>query len=500
MTYHLRSLFLTALLFTLTSISLQAQHQFGVRWNIPENQAKAVQQLQLFSESGITIIEIEEDPSRAIWQRIDSLGLNVYGNLGIKFPIPQTFANPDSAFIQSIQEQASSYLSQPSVQAIGLFEYGAINQPAFIEAVQPFINELKNPKRAQIYYTTTRDIPDDSLLTDFVIRDIYITSQNVYQDSIPDELLIGGYRYTPAKNVDDYLSPFKTFLQATDNSTQKIIFVTSEWFLSIVDKYPQFKSTLGEISEDPEAMFPLPEETLPDQQQSAIPVILLLIIWGSVALHYNTSPLYRKSLFRYFTGHKFFIEDIFQRHIRSSSTALIIIMQHILMIAACVYALFTSVWSPLGTEALLHHFPILGFFGNGPLSLFILTTLSLLIFILVCILWLYFSHKNINSLTQITTIYAWPLQVNLIVGTVVITLFASAGSNSLILAFTLLAIFISTLSFVLSAIDTAKYLKKRSRLYLFTTGGIYILLIGGIIGWAMTREAFWDIVNLSLSL
>lgn len=491
-----RSLILTIFVVLFCS-PLQAQRTFGVEWDIPDDQAAATQQLQQFRDMGISFIEISEEPSPAIWNEIDESGLNVYGTLGIRFPVAETFANADSALLNRIQTKASTYLSQRSVTAIGLFEHGAVGDSTFRNATRPFIDELKNTGNADIYFTGNRTPSTDSFFVDFLVLE---TQGPINSYTLPDQAGIGAFKYSPPGYLFEYLKPFKQFLDITSDTPEKPIFIKSNWLFSLTEKYPQFTTTLASLSTESEAIFPLPHETLPDQKASSFPIILLLIVWGTVALHYNSNPLYRKSLFRYFVGHKFFIEDIFQRHIRSANTAFIIIFQNIIIVAASVFATFSAVWSPLGMDAFFYYFPSLGIFGNSPISLLVWTCLGILVFSFVCILWLFLFHKRINSITQITTIYAWPLQTNFIVGTICLTLFASASSKILIIVFCLLTILVTLLSFVFTSVDATKYLTKKKQLYLFGTSGIYLILLAVLLGWAVTNQYLRNIINLTLSL
>jgi len=227
---------------------------------------------------------------------------------------------------------------------------------------------------------------------------------------------------------------------------------------------------------------------------------MLLVIWASVALYYSSSPLYRKSLFRYFNAHKFFIDDIFQRHIRSASPAIILIFQNAILLAAALFACVMSAVTPLGLDALFHHFPVLTIFGKGIFSLtFWIVPLSLLLASL-SITWLYISHKRINSFTQIATIYAWPLQLNLLVTTVVVVLYASGGPLWLISLTGITALLVQLLSFIIASFDTARFLPSHTILYLFTTSGLYFMIATALIIWGLLTPELIDAMTLTISL
>lgn len=492
-------MFLLVLLLMGSSFSLHAQRSVGVKWEMPDNQEAAIKQLQQYHELGISIIEVQSPLTNSVWEEINRLEFEVYGNLGIKFPTTTTFSDPDSSLLTSIQKKSSIYLSQPSVSAINLFEHGATHRSSFFKVLQPIARQLKMLREVNLYYTSRLLATQDTLLSDFIIQDIYVIPQNINTLSVTQDSTIGGYIYSPSKDLYNYLTPFKKVLDITSPASGKPIFVHQSWLDSILDTHPDFSKTLHSVISKPDAVFPLPKESIPDSRASVLPILVLLFIWGTVALHFNSSPLYRKSLFRYFSAHKFFIEDIYQRHIRSSFPALLIILQNAFLLSTCIFVTYSTVLSPLGKEALLFHFPNLSMFGNGALSLFFWTIAGSLIISFLSILWLYLTHKKINSLTQTATIYAWPQQINILLGTLVITFFSADASNMLIVIFTILAFLIFILSFLLASIDTARFAKSKI-LHQIKTSGLYLAVWGGLLGWILTNKQWMDIINLSLFL
>lgn len=466
---------------------------------MPENQKSAIKQLQQYQELGISIIEIQSPLPPAVWQEINRLEFEIYGNIGIQFPVTTTFSDPDSSLINTIQNKASAYLSQPSVTAINLFEYGAVHKSSFMKALQPIANQLKTQQQVELYFTSRRLVTKHNLFSEFIMWDVWVTPRNINTLSIPQNSTLGGFVFSPSEDLYGYLIPFKKFLETTSSASEMPIFVHQDWLLSILEKHPDFSKTLRSITSKSDAAFPLPKESLPDRKTSVLPILVLLFIWGSIAFHYNSSPLYRKSLFRYFTAHKFFIEDIYQRHIRSSLPALLIILQNVFLLSACIFATYSTILSPLGRKAINYHLPFLFTFGNSPYSIFILFILIILTISLISILWLYLGHKKINSLTQTATIYAWPQQLNIILGTLVITFFSANASSSLILIFTLLAVLTFIISFLLASIDTNLFTKSKI-LHQIKTSGLYLAAWGTLIAWILTNEQLVDIINLSLTL
>lgn len=499
--YFKTSFFLCTLLFlSLFALPAHAQRTIGVQWNIPENPETAVDQLHQFKKMGISVIELSPPVHQQVWETIDELKLDIYGRLDIQYPVTTTFSNPDSSFLNKVRQRSSMLLTQQSVKAIEFFSYGAVQQQPFQTAVSSYFKELKKVRPIEVYFTVSwfQEV-NQSFTEGFIMRDFPVTPKNMTTLSVDDSPAAEAYRYKPSEAVAELVTPFYEFTKATEH-IDAFLFVESHWLFEIIESHPSFKSTLQDITRQSDPVFPLPNESIPTPQQSPVPIILLLLIWSSVGLHYNTSPLYRKFLFRYFTAHKFFIDDIFQRQIRSAAPATIIIFQNAFLIAAAVYVISQTLFNPLGLDALFSYFPAINILGTPGYALAIWSFLLSLAIALVSVLWLYFSHKKLHSITQIATIYSWPLQINFILGTIIVVLFAAASSSISIAIAGLLSIFVQLLSFILSSFDATRFDRARVLRYQLLTNGIYIVIITALFIWGFNTEYLQDILTLAATL
>lgn len=495
-----RFLFLSLVLLAAAHVTSYAQRTLGVQWEVPENTNTAIEELQKFEEAGISVIELSLPVSSDIWAQIDEQGFIVYGNLNIEYPTTGTFSTPDSAFITSIQEQVSTLLSKSSVQAIGLAEYGAVHSSEFRGAAASFATQIKQAGIAEVYFTASADqpLPEESLFADFIIQEVKITPQNAGKLSTPNSNFIRGYQFAPSPELENKLTVFKDFLSSTGSTP---VFVKGSWLLRMIETHPQFKSMLHSIATNSEAIFPVPEETIPSPQKSPFPVILLLAIWTTVALHYNSSPLYRKSLFRYFTSHRFFIEDVFRRrHIRSAYPALILLLQNSFMVALTIFIASDTILTSRGFDALAHYFPTVTMMGSSPLGLAGWAFILSILITLISIIWLFISNKKISSFTQIATVYAWPLHLNLLICTIGIAFYVSGVSGFTIAMLALLAIGIQLMSFIVSSFDAFRSVVSGSLVFLCVTSGIYLLLISLLILWGFTTEGLQEAIALAIKL
>ncbi len=495
---RLRYFFVALLLLGVSQAELYGQSKLGVVWDIPGNADSANVQLQQFHEVGIAVLEIDTPPTLEVWNQIDSLGFDVYGNLDINFPVTHTFAHPDSSLLTHIENNATNFLSQSSVKAIGLFNYGSVYDPAFWGAAASFAEKIKQAKEIDLYHKSRSALLTDSSVVSFSIVNVPVTPKNFSSLSVSPPNTDSYLYYAPSAELKPFLRPFKNFVSAVNQSKNNTIFVDSGWLIMMIEEHPEFTEILQSLSSQPEPVFPLPNENIPSPDNTALPMILLLLIWGTVALHYNTSPLYRKSLFRYFTAHKFFIDDIFKRLIRSPMPAVIIILQNALLLAISTYVVFSILLTPMGQQAFFHHFPELSIAGNSSISIFVWTFLLVALLSILSIIWLYFSHKKIKSLTQIATVFAWPLQLNFLFCTVAITFFSTSGSGSATL-FTILALLLFLLSYIFTALDIIRFAKSKIK-HLFKTVIPYTIIITGLLMWVFTNNQWIDILTLALNL
>lgn len=479
-----------------------AQRTIGIQWDMPATTDSSLSQLQQFKTLGISTIEIKELPPPKVWQQIDSLGFSVYANLGITFPTTKTFSEPDSALLSQIQHKASAYIAHSSIQAMGLFNYGAVQQADFNEALKPYISRFKEAGIPSLYVVSSRNIAD-SLQADFFLWDIQIASQEDLSD-IPSQAqdYNGGYIYDPSEELSHQLAPFKEFLSATSGNPQKPVFVSSQWLFSILQSHPGFSEILASITGDDLFIFPLPkEQAIPQERSNSnIPIVILLLVWGSIALHYSGSPLYRKSVFRFFTSHRFFIDDIFHRKIRSPIPAMLLLFQHALLFSACIFSVFSELFSKLGQQALFTYFPFLTIVGSNTYSIFIWTFLAVITVSLISIIWLFISHKQLRQLTQVATIYVWPLHINFLLCTVAITLYASGATKIPLLIGVIPAMILFAVAFMLASFDFGRFVISGRVTYLFLTTGLYVLAVGGGLIWLTTYDNWMDILRLAVNL
>lgn len=498
---RVRRILLTILLSVLAFAPAEAQRLIGVQWDLPGELAEAGRQLRTFDRLGIDIVEIDRPPPPPMWDSLRRAGMEVWAVVPVRYPTYRTFAEPDSLFLSTLEGHLQRYLSREEVGAIRLFAWGAVHDPRFIEALSPYTEQIRELFAGGIYYldSASRQAGGKDIL-DFAMRTISVRpgwTRNQPPD-IPEGA--GAWLYRPSPEMSPLLGPLKQVLDATADSPETPLFLPSNWLLENIDRYPSLAETLRMYAAEEQAVFPLPEESYPLEDQVGLGVLMLFLLWGSVALNYSLSPLYRRSAGRFFTSHRFYVNDVLHRHVRAPGQGVVMLVQHSLLSGILLYTLGRFLFSPAGMNALTHHLPAAELFGSPYLSLFCWGFLLSLVVELVSILWLLVVNRRIDYFSQVTNLYNWPLQLNLVTVTVLFALLIAGGAAGWAVSF-LLGIYGVVLfgSFLLTAYDTSGLVPKRF-VFLLSTAGLYLLLLAGLTVWIVSYTDFPTVLSLALNL
>lgn len=471
-----------------------AQRAVGVSWKAPTSTQIAETQLRDFANTGISYLLVDQKLDRSTWQTISSLNFTVYAMMPVRFPVVQTFSQADSIFNRETAAYLSHFSNKSVVKAVGIFAYGQTENSRFRNSVKKFLADNVSGLVKPIFYQTTQadSSPIDSLFSFKIL--------SVSTRSVPQSDFIGAYLYKPGDKTKWDLSPVKTFLEQTVANDSIPVFFDGSWLQTMQQKHPGFQHTLTLFtsSADPAFTLPQPNRIQPSGHNSVI--IALLLAWIIFAITYHNNPAYRKSLVRYFTGHQFYVDDVMQRLIRSSTAGFSILVQHAIAGGIFFYCLFYVSFSPLGTEALFNHYPFLSLLGTGGVSIFCLGFLGTFILQAIGIIWLRIANPEITYFSQILNLYTWPLQLNLLFATLLLTLFLAGQNSSFIYLVAFVFIIIMLGTFVITALDSSRNTASKRMWVLAGTAGVYSAIIIGVIIWVAASPTFLNVIKLAASL
>lgn len=490
----LRTAFLSLFIILLLSASTTAQQQVGVVWNTPSNNQQALNDLDQFSELGITKLIVNTDLEEDTWQQVDSLGFGVYSNLPVYYPTVSDFANPDSILVTKITSRLNELIARPSVTSIGAFYLGQVRSNSFKEVLEPIINQIGSVASAKLYYTSLDYslVPADSLF-DFKILQVK-NPEALTGAEIPSK--VQGIIYDAQSRR---LAPVQSlFKKAISDSIP--IFFDSDWLINMTNKHPEFKKTITHYATTGELVLPLPKEPSQKAQNHNFIVILIVLVLCAFVLNYRFNPIYKKTISRYFAAHQFLVDDIMERHIRTLSPAIIIILQHIVSAGIVMYCLGNVMITQAGWEAIQYHYPDFFITQNALMNLFIWGGVISFAIHIISILWIRFLNSAVQFISQAILLYSWPLQINFILALLIVTLMISGPFYVLIYILSALFIIIFLGAFIIACFDTSNYLSSKRVPFLLGSTGIYTLIWISLGIWIISSPYLLNVLRLAVSL
>ncbi|WP_234572809.1 hypothetical protein [Rhodohalobacter sp. 614A] len=369
-----------------------------------------------------------------------------------------------------------------NIAAVKLFDYPADYNDGFPLAAQNITSQLSNSIGEPFFYQSAFLNPE------FTSGEIDFISGRLFSSMDPDSVTTSRQSvllFEPSANVSESLHLLESVLNQSRSHPESIIIIPADWFFSRIEAQPVLSEIVTQYLRGNSVTFPMPAD---EQETPAInwPIIFLLVIWASFIFHYKYQPMYMATLPRYFLNHSFFVHDIRRKRIRSSTTGMIVLFQHILLTGFFFLLLGDAFISQTGLHSLSTHFPAVFYPGFEKLCLFVLGLLIAFFSHIISIVWLHLMNKNLHQLNQTINLYSWPLHVNLVLVTFVVYFVQLSDAHGWLIVAAAAYFLVWFSSFTIAAIDSAKFLEKYRAFFLFLTVGIHTLL--NVIGIALI---FW---------
>lgn len=432
------------------------------------------QQLAITNTINITLFEVF-DPIQ--FRSFPVNRYNFFVSLGPDFAVPGLLSQNISTTAAATRQQYQTFQNEATggIVAASILRYPYETYPGFIETAHSLADSVSIAIPVPLYYQSA-GMNDTSMPGGF-----NFVSERVF----PGKALTTDHsvvHFIPSDNLKDsyfYLNQTMNRLQQFEES---ILILPAEWFYDQLESRSELRYLFQDYSEGMPVTLPLPATT---QQQPYFnwSIILLLLLWGSFAIHFRYQPMYSQSVIRYFTNHSFFVTDVYEHRLRNVMPGFYLLIQHALLtglfVLACAEVLLTS----QSFAVLEHHFPGFMLFGINAFSLFIAGVFMAILLQGLSVIWIYLANKELTSFSQILNLYSWPLHVNLLVVTALIVFIQIGFNQLLIVVFAALFILIWFFSFNIAAIDSSKFLPSTSSkiIFLSLTVGIHILLVLGIL-------------------
>ncbi len=398
------------------------------------------------------------------------------------------YQQEDIALIQFYHREMGS-----KAVAFGLFLYPDDRTSTNVRLLNRYVEQISEliDNEINLYFRSAYSDLEEYPVS-FSFRSTRLTGKDA--TTIPTQVI----HFDPADTTVTSLNDMVTVFQYALEREQSVIFLPYEWLMNKMSQYEFLEKTLEAYINDERILFPQPNAPAMSVSVNWI-VILLILLIGTYVIHYHNNPTYQRSLFRYFTMHNFFTEDLLENRIRFVLPGIALFFQHVILGGLFFYIVVTSFISPLGLHALAQYFPLIFIFGVDHFGIFTSGILITLLLQSVSAGWIHLSNRK-TRLNHAVVLYSWPLQLNLVVVLVMIVFYLTTASDRSMAILTCIFITIWFFSFNVSALDIAKHLKQYRIIYIILTVGIHVLLIGLLLTAVFLYPPVSEPLRLALSL
>lgn len=449
------------------------------------------QQLEIANDLDIRLFEVS-DPAT-----IDLLNDPQYRFLidaGPEFPVPGLLSeqlgdvsDQIARNVQELRERAGE-----RIVAVSVFRYPFETYSGFVSVATSLADSLDEHLDDPLYYHSS-----------FPSVNPRPGGYNfISQRTDPLQLYSSDYQVmhlVPSDDQHETYSLLNQIFNDLQTVEESITILPARWFFTQLEERSDLRYLFNDFMNGRPVTLPLPEKAAapPFMNWS---VMLLILIWGSFALHYRYQPIYSQSMARYFSNHSFFVSDVMENRLRNVLPGFILLLQHALLTGLFVFASVEVVVSSLGLEVIRHYFQPFMILKGTMASLFITAILAAIILQLVSVLWIYLTNKKLTGFSQVLNLYSWPLHLNLIVITFLIV-FNRVGFDEIwILVLSAIFILIWFFSFNIAAIDSSKFLDKGRTLFLCGTVGIHVLLAIGMLVYILYTPSILEPILFAIEL
>lgn len=445
-----------------------AQTRLALTWQ-PEPDAQAAEEtVALFSDISAALVILPQNAPGYASELLDTAGIPFLVNTGFRyFTNSRLNAHKEdiTAAIQSIRSK-----NMP---------YGRFSGIILFNDSQTYRNKFRETESGIIEQAGAGDS-----LRFFNLLNGSITESGNYQ-------LLG--RIFPSQTPEREAVP--AFADSIQTQAPYLV-ADAAWLTAVFNAYPPLKEALLQAESFESAIIPRPSVPEKKRNPANLPVILLLLLWSSIAANTALNPTYKDAISRYFLARRFFVDDVLQFRERSSVSGLVLLFQHAAAGGLTAYIVSSMYITETGLDALFSLLPYLAVFGSTYLSVSFWFFLIITLLQFTAVAWLYIFNPKLEHFSQSLNIYTWIFHTDFILITLLTVVYAAGGSQTFILLLAALYVLIWFNSFNLTAFDTSKKLGPQRTAYLIKTAGAHTVAAGTVIILLLIYNAWYEILNL----
>ena len=449
----------------------------GVSWqnNPPLNELST--RLAQYEELGISYIEVTHPVEPATLDSLSSYPFRVLIRFDNQFLIAEDIKQGKEEFIQKYQRLILKYAEYENVIAYGLYSFSQSFNAEFITEFSAIKEELRTITNREFYEITSGNFN----AVDFSIT--LIAGDSISENS-PSFLLSRSYE----KND---LHLFHKLI----NKKPVLLFLDGNWLDEALSDYFPLRESLVSLKESGAFTLPLPKKNNPKPEFNW-PVLVFVLIWVSLGIHILLSQTYKPLIFRFFSAHRFFVDDVMRYRERSFLSGTFLVFQHAAFTGLVLYILSALLISPKGLDALFYFLPQAAFFGENYFSVFAVTMMISILLQLVGLFWLYLPSKSMTHFSQALNLYTWIFHIDFLLVSIMLILLLSGGSRAVIIILGIIFVLNWLMGFLLTAFDSSKYLAQKRAGYILYTFGLHTLANIALLVFILSNDYLMDVLEL----
>jgi hypothetical protein len=482
------------LLLLIPVLPAQAQRHFGIIWDPPAGEREAARELFGYQQLGIQSLMIDGIHDIEILDVLHGFDFDVVINVPQANLTATELKKRRAASSDLVIKHVAYYRNLDFVNGFIIFSNSQVNSSRFTSRASAMIREARISTDKPLLHIngSTMHRFGDTDHPDGVI--LHLHESDLHSDSVPaaePAIPVAGFIWHPESGFDIRL--FQDMLQTTRPAGDVPVYMHGQWVETHLGD--GLEEALIIFAGDSDAVLPNPLKPAADPKVNWN-IVLLMLIWISFAVHYAFFPTYNKSLFRYFTNHKFFIEDIFESRIRFHATPVFLNLQAAAMFGLFFYTLYTFHVSAAGLDVLRYYLPIPDWMYPG-IFFFAAGFVFKLIYSTVMTLWVFAPSLDTQWLNPAAAAYIWPQQTLLPVITLMITTDAAGGPAGLFNIMAILFLLIWLSSYYIAAYNVRQYVERKT-LYDTLSWALQLAVLGGTFWWVFIQAGLLDVLRLAV--
>jgi hypothetical protein len=467
--------------------------KIGIDWEIPNNSATFLEQLSLFQDVGISIIQIESiiPPDRV--QILRESNFQIWLSSGVKFTRKFDLRN-----IKELENAVTDPLYYYGANNLKIYRYTLIEQPQIFPGLSDSLSNLI--KAVQNIYDGHLDILTHTPFDLSGTTNIHVT--NITRDiHVTDHFSFDSYIYFTSSALKEKPSTILRDLWSDPSFHDQIFIFNSEDFFTFLSTDIDFLRLVTEYSRDAKAVVALQSPDEDARRGTTTEAFLLLIGLMILVSIFLSKAGYHRSISRFTTTHNFYVNDVMMRRIRAGGDLLIAWIMTFLF-GGILFHVTINATTDLGTTQMLNaHYPFFyAVVSSGTVSQLILSSVFIIVLQLITFIWIFLATKLQFQPSQILQLYLIPQQIIVLFTIIALLIFLNNGSAIFLVIFTILGLSMIFLSFHIIAFDLVKYSQKNKLFFLLTGPILYTIVLLIILSWLFQSTPFIDTIKLYLQI